>query len=143
MHFENRTAFARGARNKQKIFYVRTARRLCFTHFFVIIFVIVLALWQKQRISSGKERRANVDRRGWLRVFQGLTWLTQLGLSIAAPIVLCLLGAHWLCGRGAGGWVYVPALVLGIGAGAATFSSFAKSMVRHARKTQKRPPDRP
>ena len=34
-------------------------------------------------------------------------------------------------------------IVLGIGAGAASFASFAKRMARHARETQKRPPDRP
>ena len=84
-----------------------------------------------------------MDRRDWTRVLRGLTWLTQLGIGIASPIVLCLLGAHWLCGRGVGGWVYVPALILGVGAGAASFASFAGQAARHARKTQKRPPDRP
>jgi len=37
-----------------------------------------------------------VKKKGWFSVLQNLSWLTQLGLSLAAPPVLCLLGAGWL-----------------------------------------------
>ena len=34
-----------------------------------------------------------MKKKGWFSVLQNLSWLTQLGLSLAAPPVLCLLGA--------------------------------------------------
>ena len=37
-----------------------------------------------------------MKKKGWFSVLQNLSWLTQLGLSLAAPPVLCLLGAGWL-----------------------------------------------
>ena len=129
---------------RAKYFCIQNEHILHFAHFFVIIIIIVLAQWQHLADSEGKAARRQVNQREWMRALRGLSWLTQLGLGVATPIVLCILGAHWLCGRfGLGGWVYVPALVLGIGAGAASFASFAKRVERHARKTQKRPPDRP
>ena len=36
-----------------------------------------------------------MKKKGWFSVLQNLSWLTQLGLSLAAPPVLCLLGAAW------------------------------------------------
>ena len=82
--------------------------------------------------------------REWMEILRGLTWLTQVGISFAVPIVLCLLGANWLCAHfGVGAWIYLPAIVLGLGAGGASFASFARQAAARARKTQKRPPDRP
>ena len=64
-------------------------------------------------------------------VLQNLSWLTQLGLSLAAPPVLCLLGAGWLARRfSLGPWVYFAAIVLGLGAAACTFAEFVKMFRR-------------
>lgn len=38
-----------------------------------------------------------MKKKGWFSVLQNLSWLTQLGLSLAAPPVLCLLGAGLAC----------------------------------------------
>ena len=68
---------------------------------------------------------------GWFSVLQNLSWLTQLGLSLAAPPVLCLLGAGWLARRfSLGPWVYFAAIVLGLGAAACTFAEFVKMFRR-------------
>ncbi len=41
-----------------------------------------------------------------MRTVRELVWLTQLGLSIVCPLLLCLLGAVWLRDRfGFGNWV--------------------------------------
>lgn len=67
-----------------------------------------------------------MQKNGWLKVMRYLSWLTQVGFSMAAPLILLLLGAHWLVNsRGWGVWVYVAAVVLGIGAGASSFAQFA------------------
>lgn len=49
-----------------------------------------------------------------MKDFNMLVWLTQLGISVAVPLALCILGAVWLRNRfGLGAWV----LILGIGLG--------------------------
>lgn len=71
----------------------------------------------------------------WFAALQNLMWLTQLGLSLALPPVLCLWGAGWLTRRfGLGGWVYLAAIVLGIGASACTFIQFAQMLNRRNKK---------
>lgn len=68
---------------------------------------------------------------GWFRVLQNLTWLTQLGLSLAVPPLLCLLGAGWLARRfSLGAWVWALAILLGLGAAGCTFAGFARMFLR-------------
>ena len=38
-----------------------------------------------------------MKKKGWFSVLQNLSWLTQLGLSLAAPPVLGLLGVKLAC----------------------------------------------
>ena len=41
----------------------------------------------------------------WFRSARLLSWMTQFGLSVAVPLVGCILLAVWLQGRfGLGGW---------------------------------------
>lgn len=84
--------------------------------------------------SAAQARRrgaCRVKKKGWFSVLQNLSWLTQLGLSLAAPPVLCLLGAGWLARRfSLGPWVYFAAIVLGLGAAACTFAEFVKMFRR-------------
>ena len=68
----------------------------------------------------------NLQKNGWLKVMRHLSWLMQVGGSMAAPLILLLLGARWLVNsRGWGVWIYLVAIVLGIGAGASSFAQFA------------------
>ena len=49
-----------------------------------------------------------------MRTVRELVWLTQLGLSIVCPLLLCLLGAVWLRDRfGFGNWVIFLGIALG------------------------------
>ncbi len=60
---------------------------------------------------------------------QYLVYFTQLGLSIATPPVLCLLGAIWLQKRFAiEDWILLVAIILGFGAGISNFVQFLKRM---------------
>ena len=46
-------------------------------------------------------------------IFKNLVWVTQLGLSVAAPPVLCIFAAVWLRGRfELGGWVVALGVAL-------------------------------
>ncbi|MDO5601539.1 MAG: AtpZ/AtpI family protein [Oscillospiraceae bacterium] len=79
-----------------------------------------------------------MNKKNWMSVATALSWLTQLGLSIAAPPVLCVLLALWLQKSLAlGAWVVLVGLFLGLGAGACSFYQFYKLMQRQANKKKK------
>lgn len=83
------------------------------------------------RGAAAAKEACRVKKKGWFSVLQNLSWLTQLGLSLAVPPVLCLLGAGWLVRRFAlGPWVYFAAMLLGLGAAACTFAEFVKMFRR-------------
>lgn len=53
----------------------------------------------------------------WNQIFAQLTLLAQLGLSLAMPLLMCLAGCYMLCTRfGVGLWIYLPGMILGLGA---------------------------
>lgn len=61
------------------------------------------------------------------QVLSGLSYLTQVGLSVATPLVLCLLGAWWLYNRlGAGLWVFPAGLLLGLVSGIISLWNFLR-----------------
>ena len=53
----------------------------------------------------------------WNEKFAQLTMLAQLGLSLATPLLICLAVCYLLCTRlGFGLWVYIPGMIMGLGA---------------------------
>ncbi len=65
---------------------------------------------------------------------KNIVWLTQLGLGIAAPVVLCVLGSVWLRDRfGLGGWVVAVGVLLGVGGAFASLWQNLREMDRQAR----------
>jgi hypothetical protein len=76
-----------------------------------------------------------MDTKRFYHLLEDLVWVGQLGLSLVLPPVLCLLGCWWLTRHTAAGvWVYLPGLVLGVGAAVVTFKSFWKMMLQRAKK---------
>ncbi len=66
-------------------------------------------------------------------ILKSIVWLTQLGLSIVAPPVLCVLGSVWLRNRlGLGGWVVALGAVLGVGAAFVSLWQNLRAMERQA-----------
>ncbi len=64
--------------------------------------------------------------------------LTQFGISVVGPLLLCILGSRWLMTRfSLGGWVMVVGILLGIGG---AISGLAQSMkqIHHASKEEAR-----
>lgn len=63
---------------------------------------------------------------GYVKVLRYLVWLTQLGLTVAVPLVgFILLGAWLHNSRGWGGWTVAAGIVLGLmGAAGGLINSF-------------------
>lgn len=60
-----------------------------------------------------------------LDIMRGVSYLPQLGLSVATPIILCLLAAQWLQARfGWGSWVSVVGLLIGLTSGLLSLLKF-------------------
>ena len=57
--------------------------------------------------------------KGWYKALEDLVWLTQLGLNMLLPLVMCLGGAWWAVNSWSWPeWVFLPAILLGLAAGA-------------------------
>lgn len=64
-----------------------------------------------------------------MRTVRELVWLTQLGLSIVCPLLLCLLGAVWLRDRfGFGNWVIFLGIALGLGGAFSAGAAFVRDV---------------
>ena len=68
-------------------------------------------------------------------ILQGLSMLTQFGLSVALPPVLCVLFGLWAQNKWAlGDWVIVVSLLAGLLSGACSFASFIRTARYKAKK---------
>ena len=80
--------------------------------------------------------------RPWFKVAQGLAWLTQLGISLAAPLLLCIGGCWWLQQRfSLGNWILAAGIILGLGGSASTAIGFYRHFRQKAEKDGKGYPD--
>lgn len=52
----------------------------------------------------------------FVKALRNLAWMTQMGMSVAVPLVLCILSSAWLKNRfDLGGWIFIPGIFLGLG----------------------------
>jgi hypothetical protein len=69
------------------------------------------------------------------RVLRNLSMIGQFGLSLATPTLMCLLSAYWLNTRiGSPLWIYIPALILGLGASFMTAWKLYQSIMQKRKK---------
>lgn len=75
------------------------------------------------------------------KALEDLVWVSQLGLSLIMPVLLLMGLCYWLTTTFAVGvWVYLPAILLGLGVGGSSFYSFWKMMQRkHALQKKEKP----
>lgn len=70
-------------------------------------------------------------------VLQGLSMLSQLGVSVALPPILCILAGVWMQKKcGLGDWVVIVALLVGLVSGACSFASFIRTARYKASKKE-------
>ena len=70
-----------------------------------------------------------------------LVWLTQLGLSVAIPLVVFLGGGLWLYRvRGWGSWIVWVGLLVGVSSAVSGFRQSLRAMEMMSRDKQDPPP---
>ena len=70
-----------------------------------------------------------------MKQLQKLLWLTQLGVSLVTPPLLCLLLGHLAQSKwGWGTWVMVAAILIGLAASACSAASFLRYCKRNSEK---------
>ena len=74
------------------------------------------------------------------RLWRDITWLTQLGVSMVAPLFLCIWAAWQLQVRlSFGPWVMVAGILLGLGGAAGSVWTFARMALNRAKREQAPP----
>ena len=65
--------------------------------------------------------------------------LTQFGLSLLTPTLLCLFLCYFLSSRlGVGGWIYIVGFFFGLGGSATVGWKFYKAVLKDDKKKEKR-----
>ncbi len=73
------------------------------------------------------------------RFFGNFALIGQFGLSLAVPIILCVIGSYFLVSHDiAGTWIYIPGFILGIGASFMTAYKFYMYVEKTGRKRDKK-----
>ena len=72
---------------------------------------------------------------------KNLTLLSQLGLSLVVPVLMCVFLCYWLTTRfGFGSWIYIPGFILGLGSSAMTAWKFYTAVIMKNKKNEKKKP---
>ena len=113
-----------------KIVVVEYKKLLRRQEFFVIITTMQILQLGRLCILDDKKPKSNF--------LKNLVYLTQMGMSLAMPLVICIAGSAWLKDKfGLGGWVVLLGIVLGIGSMAVTLRDYVISFSRKAQKSTK------
>ena len=87
---------------------------------------------------SGRSQRRITVMKGWAHTLGSLSMFTQLGLSLAAPLLLCVLLCSWLISHFAlGTWVYIPGFFFGLGGSGATAWRVYQDIMKKQTKRKK------
>lgn len=74
----------------------------------------------------------------WKETYENLMWITQLGLNLVMPILMCVLICWWLTEHhGMGEWGYIPGFFLGFGASIMSAYKMYQDVSEKERKKEK------
>jgi len=71
----------------------------------------------------------------WPHIMRQLTMLSQIGLSLTVPLLICILLCSWLCNRfSLAGWIYLPGFFFGLGGSAMTAYKVYLAIMKQEKK---------
>ena len=74
----------------------------------------------------------------WSEILKNISMLTQFGLSLITPILLCLFICFLLCKyTGVGGWVYILGFFFGLGGSGTVAWRFYQMSDRQEKRREK------
>lgn len=74
----------------------------------------------------------------WSEIIRNVTMLSQLGLPLITPTLLCLAVCWLIVSRtGVGGWIFIPGFFFGLGGSGTVAYKFYLSINRQQRKEKK------
>lgn len=86
-----------------------------------------------------KIRQKGEEDETMVRNHQKCTMLSQLGLSLITPVLICLAVCWLIVSKtGAGGWVYIPGFFFGLGGSGTVAYKFYLSINRQQKKENKK-----
>ena len=75
-----------------------------------------------------------------IQILKNLSLLTQVGLTVACPLIICIWGGSWLKTRfNLGDWVVLLGIILGIGSSVSGLAEFIRQQSRRAKKSTSNP----
>lgn len=75
----------------------------------------------------------------WSEIIRNVTMLSQLGLSLITPTLLCLTACWFIVSKtGVGGWIYILGFFFGLGGSATVAYKFYLSINRQQKKENKK-----
>lgn len=84
-------------------------------------------------------RKGRWSMKDWQYILKNLSLLSQMGISLAAPLLLCLFLCSWLNGRFMiGGWIYIPGFIMGLGGSFMTAYKLYLAIMKTQKKKKNR-----
>ena len=75
----------------------------------------------------------------WSEILKNISLLSQLGLSLITPLLLCLALCWLLISKtGVGSWIYIPGFFFGMGGSGTVAYKFYLSINRQQKKEDKK-----
>lgn len=91
---------------------------------------------------GGTKLRWNMKQ--WSYILKNLSLLTQLGLSLLTPTLLCLVICYFLQSRfGLGAWIYIPGFFFGLGGSFTVAKNFYNMIEKQQKKEDQGRGDKP
>ncbi len=90
------------------------------------------------RNAHSSSRKEAAELKKWTKALKNISLLSQLGISLVMPILLCLAGCYALTTYlGAGVWIYIPGILFGIGGSFSTAYRFYRMVMKDEKKNDR------
>lgn len=74
----------------------------------------------------------------WTKALGNISMLTQLGLSLIMPVLLCIALCYYLTTHFAlPGWIFIPGIFFGLGGSFATAYRFYRMIMKDEKKNER------